>query len=87
MAERRKLMTDAESDECISEMENLRATSIEVDHGFGNVRNVLSLARTFQLTTYDACYLELAKRLALPLATLDKDLHSSATKAGLKAMM
>jgi len=29
-------------------------------------------ARAFQLTAYDAIYLELARREGLPLATLDK---------------
>ncbi|HVS11842.1 MAG TPA: type II toxin-antitoxin system VapC family toxin [Planctomycetota bacterium] len=33
---------------------------------------VLDLARSHKLSTYDACYLELAERLALPLATLDE---------------
>jgi predicted nucleic acid-binding protein len=86
MAERRKLMTDVEGDECLAEMERMRASSIEVDYGFGTVRDVVSLARKFQLTIYDACYLELAKRLTVPLATLDKSLHSSALKAGITAM-
>jgi predicted nucleic acid-binding protein len=87
MAERRKLMTNAEGDECMSEMEHLRARSIEVNYGLGSVGDVLILARTFQLTVYDACYLELAKRLAVPLATLDKSLNSSAIKAGVMPMV
>ena len=87
IAKRRKLMTDAEGDECILEMEHLRETSIGVDHGPGSVREVLSLARTFQLTVYAACYLELANRLGLPLATLDKSMRAAAVKAGIKAMM
>ena len=32
----------------------------------------------FRLTPYDACYLELAQRRALPLATLDNDLRKAA---------
>jgi predicted nucleic acid-binding protein len=32
----------------------------------------------FKLTLYDACYLELAQRRELPLATLDKDLRKAA---------
>ena len=38
----------------------------------------LGLADRFHLTLYDACYLELAQRRALPLASLDKDLHQAA---------
>ena len=38
----------------------------------------LGLADKFRLTLYDACYLELAQRRDLPLATLDKDLRKAA---------
>jgi predicted nucleic acid-binding protein len=44
---------------------------------------VLSLARTHQLTAYDATYLELALRLGLPLATFDKKLAQAAHAAGI----
>jgi predicted nucleic acid-binding protein len=40
----------------------------------------LHLADRLRLTPYDACYLELAQRRALPLATLDKDLRSAGKK-------
>ncbi len=40
------------------------------------------LAREYGLTVYDAAYLELAMRLGLPLATLDKQLLQAARKAG-----
>ena len=43
---------------------------------------VLHLARLHRLTVYDAAYLELAERLALPLATLDTALRRSAVEAG-----
>jgi predicted nucleic acid-binding protein len=38
----------------------------------------LRLAERFSLTPYDAAYLELAQRRSLPLATLDRDLHTAA---------
>jgi predicted nucleic acid-binding protein len=38
----------------------------------------LRLAERFSLTLYDATYLELAQRLSLPLATLDKALRHAA---------
>ena len=44
----------------------------------------LELARTHQLSVYDAMYLELAMRLQLPLATLDRALHGAARTAGVK---
>ena len=41
-------------------------------------REILTLARNEDLTTYDAAYLELAARRRLPLATLDKELIRAA---------
>lgn len=38
----------------------------------------LRLAERFSLTVYDAAYLELAQRHALPLATLDEQLRAAA---------
>ena len=45
---------------------------------------ILSLARTQQLTSYDAAYLDLAMREGLPLATQDSVLQKAATKAGVR---
>ncbi len=44
----------------------------------------LQLCRRYRLSSYDASYLELALRTALPLSTLDQDLRRAATKAGVK---
>ena len=43
---------------------------------------VMSIARSHQLTAYDAAYLELASRRKLPLCTLDKQLIAAAPKSG-----
>ncbi|MEM1040726.1 MAG: type II toxin-antitoxin system VapC family toxin [Pseudomonadota bacterium] len=42
------------------------------------------LAEKHRLSVYDACYLELAKRKSLPLATLDKNLSRAAHEAGVQ---
>jgi predicted nucleic acid-binding protein len=42
------------------------------------------LGRTHGLTSYDAAYLELAMRRGLPMATLDKELKSAASKVGVE---
>jgi predicted nucleic acid-binding protein len=42
--------------------------------------DTLTLADRLRLTLYDACYLELAQRRRLPLATLDKELRAAARK-------
>ena len=44
---------------------------------------VLELARRHRLSAYDALYLELALRLALPLATLDAALGEAARAEGI----
>ena len=44
--------------------------------------NTLQLADTYQLTVYDASYLELALRRGLPLATRDDQLAAAASRSG-----
>ena len=44
----------------------------------------LELAREHGLSTYDACYLELAERMGLPLATLDSDLKQAAQQSSIE---
>ena len=46
----------------------------------------LALADRFRLTLYDACYLELAQRRELPLATLDRDLRVAGRKLRLELL-
>jgi predicted nucleic acid-binding protein len=43
---------------------------------------VMRLARQHDLTIYDACYLELALRLDLPLATMDNALRKAVQNTG-----
>jgi len=45
-------------------------------------KGVLDLARLYNLTVYDAAYLELAQRISVPLATLDRKLRQAATQSG-----
>jgi predicted nucleic acid-binding protein len=48
--------------------------------------HILPLCRSYQLTSYDAVYLDLALRRGLPLATLDEPLRRAAKKAGVKLL-
>lgn len=48
--------------------------------------DVLALARSYRLTSYDAAYLELSIRQQLPLATLDQDLRAAAESAGVELL-
>jgi predicted nucleic acid-binding protein len=47
---------------------------------------VLALARAHNLTFYDAAYLELALRRAVPLATLDRRLAAAARTAAVRLL-
>lgn len=44
--------------------------------------DTMAIAERFDLTTYDASYLELASRKEFPMATLDGDLRTAAEKLG-----
>ena len=44
--------------------------------------DILHVARSYDLSAYDASYLELAIRLGLPLASLDDKLKGTAASAG-----
>jgi predicted nucleic acid-binding protein len=55
---------------------------IDLEASTHALTDLTQLARHYRLTPYDAAYLELASRLSLPLATLDKDLRRAAEQAG-----
>lgn len=69
-------------------MNILDALAIEVDRETGAraLANTMALARSQNLTLYDAAYLELAMRRKLPLATLDSDLRKAAKKVGVSCL-
>jgi predicted nucleic acid-binding protein len=67
---------------------DLRLLPIETD-GDCDARvwsSALPLADRFGLSVYDACYLELAQRRDLPLATLDARMRSAGAAVGLRTM-
>jgi predicted nucleic acid-binding protein len=77
VGERRRRLTGAESAEALRLLARL---PLEVDDrtGFPFASDVLALARRCSLSVYDAAYLELAARTALPLATSDRRLRQAA---------
>ena len=62
------------------------AETIDSDPSVIPARSVLASARAFQLTAYEAVYLDLARREHLPLTTLDKGLRTAAEKAGVELL-
>ena len=82
MVERRRVLTAADVDRGLLDLETFLASRAEVDQIPVAMRQAADLARRFQLTVYDAVYLELSKRESVPLATLDKSMRVAAGKAG-----
>jgi predicted nucleic acid-binding protein len=60
---------------------NVERLAITIDNT-PDESGVLTLARRHRLTVYDAAYLKLASRNALPLATLDAMLATAARSEG-----
>jgi predicted nucleic acid-binding protein len=78
VSERRRRLTDSDSGRFLQQLARLNVAMDESPDETG----VLALARRYQLSVYDAAYLELAARRALPLATLDRKLEAAAEAAG-----
>ncbi|TAN24407.1 MAG: PIN domain-containing protein [Acidobacteria bacterium] len=77
--ERRGRLTAARSAEFLDHLQQL-PIKLRFDAAPGSL---LPLARTYGLSAYDASYLELAQRLELRLATLDRHLAAAAQAAGI----
>ena len=82
VAERRKRITLAQVTALLQRMAGLRI-SVDPIHPGTAFNQILSLARQSDLSEYDAAYVELALREALPLATLDDKLRRAATRVGI----
>jgi predicted nucleic acid-binding protein len=69
-------------------LELIATVSVEVDQSLvhpASIAAIVSLARRTRLSAYDAAYLELAKRLRLPLATTDSRMRRAAINAEVEA--
>jgi predicted nucleic acid-binding protein len=74
LGERQGRLTERETARFLRDISRL---AITID-ALPNEAQVLTLARRHRLTVYDAAYLELAAREALPLATLVEELAAAA---------
>ena len=75
--EKKKLITSLDLEKAIAFVDCLPILRDKTEIDF-SMPLVLRLSREYELTVYDACYLELAVRLNLPLASLDNDLIKAA---------
>lgn len=82
VAERRKRLTIAQVTGQLRRIGGLPilVTTLEAAHAF---EQILPVARQEALSAYDAAYLQLALREALPLATLDAELKRAAKTNGM----
>jgi len=80
-AEKRSEISVGEIEGFISQLENL---PIQVDPltAQQSFNRTLALGRAYNLSSYDAAYLELAIREGIALATLDKNLIKATKKSG-----
>jgi predicted nucleic acid-binding protein len=85
MSVRRHRISPQERDQAIIDLSSLNIL-IDTDTITYAWTTTLDLADRFRLTLYDACYLELALRRALPLASLDNDLRAAATEMNVELL-
>ena len=71
-----------DTDTCLGLMARAMQLPLHTDNHVVSMLEISNLAVQNTITTYDAAYLELAIRLACPLATQDKALAKAARKCG-----
>lgn len=82
VAERKGRLHEADSLRFLSLLSQL---PIDVDRSWPErlMKDILSMGRAHNLSSYDASYLELAMRQGLPIATLDRNLLEAASQIDL----
>ena len=81
VGERRKRSTEAQATAFLSQLSALPIV-VDGETGARAWSDTMALARAHGLSAYDAAYLELAVREALPIATLDDRLRTAAKAVG-----
>jgi predicted nucleic acid-binding protein len=81
VAERRAILSTADIDQALLDIEQIVAQAVDTSSAFVPTRQGLVTARAFQLSAYDAVYLDLARHERVPLASLDERLCGAARKA------
>ena len=84
-ARRRDRLADRDVDRLLDIVAAL-PVELDAEPTHHSLAEVVSLAREHRLTTYDAAYVELARRRRLPLATLDTRLAEACRKAGVAVL-
>jgi predicted nucleic acid-binding protein len=79
-AERNRRLSQADSARFITLLSELPIV-VEPETPERMIKEILALARTYKLSTYDASYLDLAMRKGLALATRNKNLITAAKRS------
>jgi predicted nucleic acid-binding protein len=79
--ERRQRSTEADASKWLGYLQML-PIRVDDETAARAWSEILHIARSYDLSAYDASYLELAIRLGLPLASLDSELKAAAASAG-----
>jgi predicted nucleic acid-binding protein len=82
---RRRRIDEAFRDHALADLLDLRIVA-DADTDTSAWSTTIDYSDRFALTVYDACYLELAQRLHLPLASLDRDLRAAGGALGLELL-
>jgi predicted nucleic acid-binding protein len=85
VALRRKRIRQAEAIRFLEMLKQFPIKTEETD--FQDFESLLLLANSHGLSSYDAAYLDIALRMGLPLASLDKNLLQAAKKTGVKLLV
>lgn len=85
VAMRRGRIGQSESQQLLAKLRALpiAVDAISTEQGFDAT---FQMAALYELTTYDAAYLELAQRRELPLATLDNRLRAACVSVGISVL-
>lgn len=81
LGERRQRSTEAEASKWLGYLQML-PIRVDEETAARAWSDILHVARSHDLSVYDAAYLELANRLGMPLASLDDKLKATAVSAG-----
>ena len=85
VAERRRRLTAADSVRCLALLGSLPIV-VDNEMSLRSMDRLMTLARGRQLSSYDAAYLELAAKKALPLATVDRKLIAACRGFGVEIL-
>jgi predicted nucleic acid-binding protein len=86
VGERRSNLTADQVVRSMSLIEQLLGETIETISPLVTFRQVLTSARSFRLSVYDAFYLEISRSEGVPLATPDQALRAAAPRAGVELL-